>query len=57
VMTYGDADELARRVEDLLGDDASAVRVARAGQRRTLDEHTYAHRMQELIPILERHAP
>ena len=30
-------------------------RIALAGQKRTLTEHTYAQRMQELVPILKRY--
>jgi hypothetical protein len=29
--------------------------IARAGQERTLREHTWYHRMQELIDIVERY--
>jgi spore maturation protein CgeB len=56
VATYGDVDDLVRRATDYLGDDAAMRRVARAGQRRTLGEHSYLHRMSELVPILERYA-
>jgi spore maturation protein CgeB len=56
VATYSGPDELVGRVSDYLGDVAAAQLVARAGQRRTLDEHSYSHRMHELVPMLERYA-
>jgi len=30
--------------------------MARAGQLRTLREHTYYHRMKELVAIIERYS-
>ena len=56
VITYGDADELVSQVEHYLDDRATAELMASAGQRRTLAEHSYAHRMRELVPLLERYA-
>jgi spore maturation protein CgeB len=54
VVTYADADELVAKATYYLehGDERGAI--AAAGQRRTLREHTYARRMQELAEILER---
>ncbi len=34
---------------------AEAAAIAKAGQMRTLRDHTYSHRMQELVTILKRH--
>ena len=56
VITYRDVDEIVSRVGEYLGDETAAARVAEAGQRRTLGEHSYLHRMRELVPILERYA-
>jgi spore maturation protein CgeB len=56
VITYRDTDELVSRVGHYLDDEVAAEQVARAGQRRTLGEHSYAHRMRELVPLLERYA-
>jgi spore maturation protein CgeB len=56
VVTYGDAEELVRQVDEYLGNDTAAELVAKAGQRRTLGEHSYSHRMRELVSILERYA-
>ena len=55
VVTYSSKEEavaLARHYHD---HPDEAAEIAKAGQARTLREHTYAHRMQELVPILKRH--
>lgn len=54
VVAYRDEHEAAALVEQFLEDDAARERIARAGQQRTLGEHTYARRMSELVPILEQ---
>lgn len=56
VIAYEDVGDLVRRAGAYLEDVPGRERVANAGQRRTLGEHSYAHRMKELIPILERYA-
>jgi spore maturation protein CgeB len=53
VVAYTDADELADAVLHYLAHPAEAAAIAAAGQRRTLSEHTYAHRMAELVGLLE----
>jgi hypothetical protein len=52
VLTYTDADELVAQIRDALADDERRRAIARAGQERTLREHTYAHRMRELAEML-----
>jgi spore maturation protein CgeB len=54
VVAYRDVDEAVALVEQYLEDDEARERIARAGQQRTLQEHTYAQRMRELVPILEQ---
>jgi spore maturation protein CgeB len=44
--------ELARYYVD---HESEREAIARAGQRRTLRDHTYKLRMQELSALLERH--
>jgi hypothetical protein len=56
VVTYSDARGLADAVNHYLAHDDERRAVARAGQERTLREHTYARRMDELVAILERAA-
>ena len=54
VVTYDDADELVTKARYFLEHDDERRAIASAGQRRTLGEHTYALRMQELVEILGR---
>lgn len=55
VVAYSSKEEAAELVRHYLDHPDEAVRVAKAGQARTLRDHTYAQRMQELVPILKRH--
>jgi len=55
VVTYSSAEEAAELIRYYLAHPEEAQAIARAGQARTLREHTYRHRMEELVPILERH--
>ena len=57
VVTYASEDELVEKIHHYLGDGAERTRIARAGQERTLREHTYEHRMRELVDILSRYLP
>jgi hypothetical protein len=53
VATYHDADEAAAEARRLLEDEPARARLAAAGQRRTLTEHTFSLRMAELNVMLE----
>ncbi len=53
VETYADEDELVDKIEYYLAHDDERRVVARAGQERTLREHTYRDRMRELVTLLE----
>jgi spore maturation protein CgeB len=53
VVAYEGVDDLVDKVRAQLADDEGRVRIAAAGQARTLSEHTYARRMAELAEILE----
>ena len=55
VVAYSSAEEAAELIRYYLTHPDEAQTIARAGQARTLREHTYCHRMQELVPILQRH--
>jgi spore maturation protein CgeB len=55
VVAYSSKEEAAELVRYYLEHPGEAAQVAKAGQARTLREHTYAQRMQELVPILKRH--
>jgi spore maturation protein CgeB len=51
-VTYDDEYELAEQILHYLSNDDERSAIAAAGQRRTLEEHTYAVRMRELLEIL-----
>jgi spore maturation protein CgeB len=53
-LAYSGTDDLIAKIERLLKDDDERRRIAAAGQRRTLDEHSFARRMAELAGMLER---
>jgi len=53
VVVYEDAEDLVEKVDGYLADDAARMAIARAGQERTLREHTYARRIGELAEMLE----
>ena len=54
VVTYTGAGELAEAIEHYLSEDGERRAIAAAGQARTLRDHTYGRRMQELVAILDR---
>lgn len=54
VIAYSSKEEAAELVRHYLDHPQEAEQIAKAGQARTLREHTYAHRMQELVPILKK---
>ena len=55
VVAYSSKEEAVELVRYYQEHPKVAMQIAKAGQARTLREHTYAHRMQELVPILKRH--
>ena len=55
VVAYSSQEEAAELIRYYTDHPEQAQAIADAGQKRTLREHTYAHRMKELIPILERY--
>ncbi|MGZ4415516.1 MAG: CgeB family protein [Gaiellaceae bacterium] len=55
VVAYRDEDELVEAVDHYLVHEDERRAIAEAGQRRTLADHTYAVRMQELVEILGRY--
>lgn len=55
VIAYSSPDDCVEKVRYLLGHEDKRADIARAGQQRTLRQHTYYHRMQELVEILESH--
>lgn len=55
VVAYSSKEEAAELVRHYLDHPQDAEQIAKAGQARTLREHTYAQRMRELVPILKHH--
>jgi spore maturation protein CgeB len=54
VIAYNSAEECVELVTYYLAHEEERQAIARAGQQRTLREHSYLHRMQELVNIVER---
>jgi spore maturation protein CgeB len=55
VVAYSGPEEAAELIRHYISHPHEASEIARAGQARTLYEHTYQHRMTELLPILEKY--
>ena len=55
VVTYSSKEEAAELVRHYSDHFEDAARIAKAGQARTLRDHSYAHRSRELVPILKRY--
>lgn len=55
VVAYSSKEEAAELINYYIAHPEEAAAIAQAGQQRTLSEHTYAQRMKELLPVLERH--
>lgn len=55
VVTYDSPEEAAELIRYYITHPEEARTIAQAGQARTLHEHTYQRRMEELVPVLERY--
>jgi spore maturation protein CgeB len=55
VVAYRSPEEAIKLIKHYLDHPNQASEVANAGQARTLREHTYRHRMEELVDILRRY--
>lgn len=55
VVAYARPEEAAELIRYYIAHPEEANTIARAGQARTLREHTYQRRMEELVPLLERY--
>ena len=54
VIAYRDADECVDRIRYYLAHEAERAAIAKAGQARTLADHSFEIRMRELIEIIGR---
>ena len=52
LLVVNDADEALAAYRDLLGDPAQAEAMGARARERVLDEHTYAHRAQQLLDLI-----
>jgi spore maturation protein CgeB len=55
VITYRTPEECAELIRYYLAHEDERTEIARAGQQRTLRDHTYYQRVQELVGIVEGH--
>jgi hypothetical protein len=53
VVVYRSPEECVDMIRYYLSHEEERKKIAQAGQRRTLREHTYAHRMQEFVDIVQ----
>jgi spore maturation protein CgeB len=55
VVSYRTPEECTEKIQYYLEHENEREEIARSGQQRTLRDHTYYQRMQELVDIVERH--
>jgi spore maturation protein CgeB len=55
VVAYSSPEEAAEMIRYYIAHPEEARAIARAGQARTLRDHTYQRRMDEMAPVLERY--
>jgi spore maturation protein CgeB len=55
VVAYSSPEEAAELIRYYIAHPDEAHAIALAGQARTLREHTYQRRMEELVPVLARY--
>lgn len=55
VESYKDADDLYEKIVYYTKHDVEGATIAKEGQKRTLREHTYFHRMEELVEIIKKY--
>jgi spore maturation protein CgeB len=56
VLAYQTGDEIPEMVDRALKDGAFYRSVSEAGYRRILAEHTYVHRLREMIRVMRRNS-
>jgi spore maturation protein CgeB len=54
VAVWRSVDDCLAAIGRTIGDDAARTGIARAGQARTLAQHTYRHRTQEILGFVEQ---
>ncbi|MBI5082087.1 MAG: glycosyltransferase [Chloroflexi bacterium] len=56
VVAYRSADECVEKIRYYLDHEEEREKIAQAGQTRTLRDHTYANRMEEVSSFVEKYA-
>mgnify|MGYP006268800253 CR=1 FL=1 len=56
IVTYSDLDDCIAKVEALLKEPERAAQIGKAGQTRTLADHTYGRRVEALVEVLRASA-
>ena len=57
VVTYSSVDELISKIKHYLSNEEERKAIAKAGHERTINDHTYLHRMKELLGIIRKNFP
>lgn len=55
ILTYSSKEDLTEKIVAILKQDDKLKRVSEAGQKRTLTEHTYRKRMEEMVNLINLH--
>ena len=55
VVAYRTVEECADLIQQYLNCPDERESIARAGQERTLNQHTFLHRMQELVDVVHKY--
>lgn len=53
VVTYNDLDDMVDKIDYLLNSKDVADRIARAGQKRTLEKYTYKYKAEQLLDYIQ----
>ena len=54
VLAYRNGDDISELVNQALRDEDLRRKIAEAGYRRVLGEHTYCHRLEQMINVMKR---
>lgn len=57
IVCFSSLEELRDKIDYYLKHEDQRQKIARNGQRRTLNHHTYVHRMQAMIEYIRNHIP
>ncbi len=56
ILAYRTGDEVPEGISRVLRDEAFRKKISEAGYRRVLGEHTYVHRLREMIRVMRRNS-